>query len=202
MSELLIATKNEGKLRELLRLLSDLPYRLIDLTQADIAAVAAEEGHSLEENARYKAQFYHRLSGLPTLAEDSGLEVAALQGAPGVRSARFAGEGATDQDNIRLLLERLQGMPLEGRTARFRSVIAIAGLGEGVALFSGECVGVIATAPQGQGGFGYDPVFLVPELGRTFAQLSQAEKNRLSHRGQAARKAAEFLMKLRGGVRA
>ncbi len=155
-----------------------------------------EEGATLEENAAAKALHYHRLSGLLTLAKDSGLEVEALGGEPGMRSARFAGESACDEDNIRLLLHRLEGVAPEGRRARFRCVMAVAASEATVELFTGECPGVIAEEPRGRGGFGYDPVFLVPELGQTFAQLSAEAKNRLSHRGRAAREAAGFLRRL------
>jgi XTP/dITP diphosphohydrolase len=155
-----------------------------------------EEGATLEKNATAKALYYHRLSGLLTLAEDSGLEVEALGGEPGVRSARFAGEAATDKDNIRLLLTRLEGVAPEGRGARFRCVMAVAVSEATVELFTGECPGLITEEPRGQGGFGYDPVFLVPELGQTFAQLPAEAKHRLSHRGRAAGEAGRFLRRL------
>ncbi|MEK7848972.1 MAG: RdgB/HAM1 family non-canonical purine NTP pyrophosphatase [Chloroflexota bacterium] len=193
---LLVATFNQAKARELAQLLSDLPGELVTPREVGITTAPPEEGNTLEDNAVAKALYYHRLSGLLTLAEDSGLEVDALGGEPGVRSARFAGEGASDEDNIRLLLERLRGVPGERRQARFRCVMAVAAGGATVELFRGECEGIIAERPRGKGGFGYDPVFLVPELGKTFAQLPPGLKNRLSHRGRAARLAASFLRQL------
>ena len=152
-----------------------------------------EVGETLEENAALKARTYARHSGLWALADDSGLEVEALDGAPGVRSKRFAGEGASDADLVRELLRRLDGTPWERRAARFRSVIAIASPEGRMHLCQGACDGVIGLQPQGAGGFGYDPVFYIPELGCTMAELSLEEKNRISHRAAAARAAADLL---------
>ncbi len=192
-SRFLVATLNPGKARELSGLLGGLPYELVTPPELGITSAPPEEGRTLEENATAKALYYHRLSGLLTLAEDSGLEVEALGGEPGVRSARFAGDWASDGDNIRLLLHRLAGVPPEKRRARFRCVMAVVACGSTLGLFTGQCPGIITTELRGQAGFGYDPVFLVPEIGQTFSQISAEVKNRLSHRVGAAKEAACFL---------
>ncbi|MCX7911920.1 MAG: XTP/dITP diphosphatase [Dehalococcoidales bacterium] len=194
---LLIATNNQGKLHEYRSLLSDVPFTLVSPAELGLDIAVAETGTTFEENARLKALALADACGLLTLADDSGLEVDALGGAPGVYSARYAGEHATDRERISLLLERLRGIPEDKRTARFVCVIAIAAPDGKVALFRGECTGTIAGEPKGSGGFGYDPVFYLPELGRTMAELSPGEKNRLSHRARAAAKAREYLKSLR-----
>lgn len=191
---LLVATRNQGKLRELRRLLAGAPYRLVSLDEAGIETEVEETGATLEENAALKARAYCLLSGLPTLADDSGLEVEALGGAPGVHSSRWAGQGATDADRIAFLLRKLENVKGPWR-ARFRCVIAVAWPGEAVELYEGVCPGVIVPKPRGEGGFGYDPVFYLPELGRTMAQLSPEEKDRVSHRGRAAREALKGLLR-------
>lgn len=191
-STLLVATRNAGKLAELRNLLRDAPYALASLADVGIHADVEETGATLEENAALKATTYARLSGLPTLADDSGLEVDALGGAPGVYSARYAGAGATDADRIAKLLANLAPHKPPW-TARFRCVIAIARDGGPPELHAGACEGVIIAAPRGENGFGYDPVFLLPEFGKTMAEISDAEKNRVSHRGRASRKAAHAL---------
>ena len=191
---LLIATHNDGKLAELRSLLGAVPYALVSLDDVGIRADVEETGETLEENAALKATAYARLAGLPTLADDSGLEVDALNGAPGVRSARYAGSGATDADRIAKLLANLAAHQPPW-TARFRCVIAIALSDCGVELHYGACVGVITAQPRGDNGFGYDPVFLLPECGKTMAELSDAAKNRISHRAIAAQKAAQALIR-------
>lgn len=190
---LLLATHNTDKVREYRILLQGLSYELITLGEAGIAHKVEEDGDSFEENALAKARAYASLSGLLTLGEDSGLEVDALGGEPGVRSARYAGEGAPNEERLRLLLSRLEGVPWEKRTARFCCVIALAEPGGRTETFAGECHGLITFEPQGAGGFGYDPVFYFPELGQTFAQLPLEVKCRASHRGQAARLARRAL---------
>ena len=182
-------------MREYRELLSCVPFELVLPADVGIFESVEETGETFEENARLKAVALFQKSGLLTLADDSGLEVDALGGEPGVRSARYAGENATDSQRVEFLLSKLQGVPSEKRTARFRCVIAIAGPGEAVEVVSGECPGVIALEPSGGNGFGYDPVFYLPELGKTMAELSSSEKHRISHRGRAARKAAEILKK-------
>ena len=195
--KLLLATNNRAKVSEYQNLFSDLPYELVTLSEEGITTEVAEEGMSLEENARIKAKAYAGESGLLALADDSGLEVDALGGEPGPLSARYAGEGASDMDRISYLLARLEGVPWEQRTARFRAVIAIAIPGEEVELCSGECPGFITFAPRGEHGFGYDPVFYLPELDKTMAELPMELKNQVSHRGKAASKAREALERLR-----
>ena len=192
--KLLIATHNAGKLAELRSLLRDAPYTLLSLTDVGIDTEVEETGDTLEANAALKASTYARLSGLPTLSDDSGLEVDALDGAPGVRSARYAGANATDADRIANLLANLAAHP-QPWTARFRCVIAIAVPDGGVERYCGACEGVIITQPRGDNGFGYDPVFLLQESGKTMAELSAADKNAHSHRAIAARKATQALIR-------
>ena len=190
---LLVATRNKGKLRELASLLSDVPMRLISLDEAGVDDDVEETGATFEENALLKATAYARASGLTTLADDSGLEVDALGGEPGVRSARYAGAGADDGARVRLLLSKLSETPSGRRQARFRCAIAVASPHRSAQTFPGVCEGTIADAPRGRNGFGYDPVFLFPETGRTMAELSDEEKDAVSHRGMAARRAAAAL---------
>ena len=188
--KLLIATHNVGKLRELAELLGGIPYRLVSLSDVGIDADVEETGRTFEENAALKAETYRDLSGLPTLADDSGLEVDALNGEPGVLSARYAGEDATDADRVALLLRNLADAPSEERTARFRCVIAVAAPGQRTRLYDGACEGLIVDEPRGDNGFGYDPVFLLPDEGMTMAELPSERKNAVSHRAVAAKKAA------------
>ncbi len=196
MPRLLLATGNKHKLDELKSLLQDLPYELVSPSEIGIDTRVEESGGSFEENARLKAVAFAASSHLLSLADDSGLEVDALGGEPGVLSARYAGSDATDTERIDFLLSRLKGVPEGKRQATFRCVIAIAKPEGMVKLFTGECRGVIAFKPSGEGGFGYDPVFYLPQLGRTMAELPQKEKNGISHRGQAAAKARSFLLNL------
>ena len=188
--KLLIATHNAGKLRELAELLGGIPYQLVSLSDVGIVEDVEETGQTFEENATLKAETYRDLSGLPTLADDSGLEVDALDGEPGVRSARYAGEDATDADRVALLLRNLADAPSAERTAQFRCVIAVAASGQRTRLYDGACEGLIVNEPRGDNGFGYDPVFLVSGEGLTMAELSSERKNAVSHRAVAARKAA------------
>ena len=190
---LLIATRNPGKFRELTSLLHDVPFTLVSLTEASVDEDVQETGSTLEENAALKATTYARLSGLPTLADDSGLEVEALGGEPGPLSSRYAGEGATDAQRIAFLHHKLQNITEEAWEARFRCVIAVAWPAQRPELYNGECYGKIVREARGSSGFGYDPIFLLPEPGKTMAELSLQEKNRVSHRSIAARKAAAAL---------
>ena len=194
--KLLLGTNNQAKVREYRSLLSNLDCQLVTLAEQGISVAVEEVGDSMEENARLKALAIAERSRLLTLADDSGLEVAALGGEPGRLSARYAGENATDKDRIEYLLNRLDNVPWENRTARFRCVIALATPEGKVELCSGECSGFITFAPRGEHGFGYDPIFYVPELDKTMAELPLEQKNKISHRGQAARKAAQVLRKL------
>ena len=170
-----------------------MPFDLVSLAGAGIHHQVDETGETFEQNAALKAETYARLSGLPTLADDSGLEVDALDREPGVRSSRYAGDNATDADRIAFLLRKLDNIVAGDRTARFRCVIAVARPGGPLELHSGACEGRIIEAPRGSNGFGYDPVFFIPAIGRTMAELTTAEKNRVSHRSEAARKAAAAL---------
>lgn len=191
--KLLLATNNQGKVREYQLLLSDVPFELVTPAAAGITTIVSETGTSLEENARLKATILAAESHLLTLADDSGLEVDALGGEPGHLSARYAGENASDRDRVDFLLSRLKDVPWEKRTARFRCVIALATPRGEVELYSGEYRGYITFEPRGKYGFGYDPVFYLPELDMTMAELPLSLKNQISHRGQAARKVAEIL---------
>ena len=191
--KLLVATRNTGKLRELTQLLEDVPCELVSLDDVGIDHEVDETGATFDENAALKAETYCRLSGLITLADDSGLEVDALGGEPGVRSARYAGPDATDADRVSFLLAKLAVLPTSIPTARFRCSIAIAVPGEEVELHAGSCEGRIVSRPRGENGFGYDPIFEFPELGLTMAELPTRTKNRLSHRARAAQSAAKSL---------
>jgi XTP/dITP diphosphohydrolase len=186
---LLVATRSEHKLRELRQLLALPNAELVTLDDVGVDGEPIEDGETFEENAAIKARAGLAASGLPTLADDSGLEVDALGGAPGVRTRRYAGEDATDEDNNAKLLGALDGMPPERRGARYVCSLVLAMPGEPLVTVRGECFGRIATGPRGTGGFGYDPIF-EPEGespgGRTFGQLSAEDKNRVSHRARAA----------------
>ena len=198
MSKLLLATNNQAKVREYRSLLQNLPYELVTLAEQGITTIVNEEGESLEENARLKATVLANQSQLLALADDSGLEVDALGGEPGRLSARYAGEGASDKDRVNYLLSRLKNVPWQQRSARFRCVIAVATPDGEVELCCGECGGMITLEPKGEQGFGYAPLFYLPELDKTMAELSLEIKNQVSHRGQAARKVYQVLERLRG----
>lgn len=195
MRELLIATKNEGKVREMRALLEGMPYKVV--TEADLAAPlpeVEESGSTLLENAQRKARAYAKASGRLALADDSGLELEALEGAPGVHSARWAGPQASAEDNNVKLLAELEALgPGASRAAVFRTVLVLAEPAGREEWVAGRCEGLISRSRLGQGGFGYDPLFFVPALGRSFAQLSLEEKNRVSHRGEALRRARLLL---------
>ncbi len=193
--KLVLATNNKHKIREITNIMAGLDIQL--LTAADFPDFPdpEETGTTLEENARIKAVEICRKIGLPALADDSGLEVDYLDGQPGVMSARFAGPGCTFADNNRKLLELLEGVPEKERTARFRCVAALALSDGDVHLFEGAVEGLITPDLRGRQGFGYDPVFFFPEVGQTFAEIPEEEKNKYSHRGRAFRKATDFLRK-------
>jgi len=199
MAKLLIATNNPGKLREYEELLADaaLPLQLTFPAQEGIDLDVVESGETFEENAALKAQAYASASGLPTLADDSGLEVDALGGAPGVRSARYAGPGTSDADRYRKLLSALEDVPPNGRSARFRGVIAVALPGGALETAEGRCEGHIGYQPRGEHGFGYDPVFVVDGTGgKTMAELPPEVKNRISHRARAFEAAVPILKRM------
>jgi XTP/dITP diphosphohydrolase len=193
---LLLATSNKGKVREYRSLLQSLPFDLVTLAEVGITADVEEVGETLEENARLKATALAAQSRMSALADDSGLEIDALGGEPGRLSARYAGEGASDRDRVNYLLSKLEGVPWEERSARFRCVIAVAVPDGQVEFCSGECRGVIALEPKGEQGFGYDPIFYLPELDKTMAELPLEVKNDVSHRGKAARKVPQALKRL------
>ncbi len=188
---LVIATRNAGKTKEIRSLLEGFPLEIRNLDDFGPIPEVVEDGQSFEENAYKKASFTARVLGFPALADDSGLVVAALDGAPGVHSARWAGAGATDADRCQKLLQAMDG--ISDRRAAFECVISIAVPGGPALTYEGRCEGEITTAPSGSNGFGYDPVFCYPPLGRTFAELSRDEKSTVSHRGRALQEIrAEF----------
>jgi len=199
--KLLIATTNQGKVNEYRDLLEGLPFELVSLLDMGISTEVDETGFSYEENACLKATVLAAESGLLTLADDSGLEVDALDGEPGVRSARYAGEGASDLDRIDYLLEKLKDVPWEKRSAHFKCVIAVAAPGEEVETCTGDCSGFITLEPRGKYGHGYDPIFFLPGLDNTMAELPREQKNQLSHRGLAAEKALKILGKKIQGLK-
>ena len=199
-SQVVLATRNAGKVAEIKELLADLPIAVCPLDAFGCPDVV-EAGETLQENAVKKATEVARRARLWALADDSGLEVDYLNGMPGVRSARFAGEEASDEDNNEKLLALLEGVPWEQRRARFRCVMALADPTGKYRIVEGLCEGVITTSRAGTGGFGYDSLFFFPPLGRTFAQLDTQEKSRVSHRGQALRRLRKLLVKgLEGGT--
>jgi XTP/dITP diphosphohydrolase len=193
MPKLLLATNNRGKAAELRRLLQGCGWEIVTPADVGLELQIAESGQSYEENATRKALQYAQAGGLVALADDSGLEVDALGGRPGVLSARYAGPDRTDQERVKKLLEELGDVPDDQRTARFRAVIAIADPAGRVETVEGTVEGRIARAPRGANGFGYDPVFLLPGRGLTAAELPADEKDAISHRGVAARKARAIL---------
>jgi XTP/dITP diphosphohydrolase len=196
MHTLLVATHNQGKIREYRSLLADLPLHVTWLEQEGVTFEVEETGATFVENACLKAEQYARLTGLWTWADDSGLEVDALGGAPGVYSARYGGQGLSDRDRYLHLLAALAALPHAPRTARFRCVVAIAAPNGPVYTTEGAVEGEIIDAPRGEFGFGYDPVFYLPAHGATMAELAPGVKNRISHRGQAAAGAARLLAAL------
>jgi XTP/dITP diphosphohydrolase len=193
--KLLVATYNQGKLLEYGKLLQDLPLALTFLDEIGVRDEVAETENTFAGNAVLKARYYAGLTGLWTWADDSGLEVDALRGAPGVHSARYAGPGATDQDRNEKLLRELRSHPRPW-TARFQCVVAIARPTAAPETCTGTLEGTITNSPRGSHGFGYDPVFFLPDHGRTLAELSTTVKNEVSHRGRASRRAKELLQDL------
>ena len=193
--KLLIATGNPGKVRELAELLRDVPFKVVSLGDLDLPSEVEEPADTFEGNAVIKAEAYARMSGLLTLADDSGLEIDALNGAPGVHSRRFAGEDATDEERVQIVLQKLDGVPWEQRTARYRCVLAVAAPDSDTVTCEGVCSGIINRELRGSGGFGYDPVFYLPEYQKTVAEMSLEEKNQVSHRAKAARQAVALLKK-------
>ena len=191
MSRLVVATLNAGKLREFRAALFPAGIEVAGLEALTDRSPVEETGATFEENARIKAEAYSLRTDLEVLADDSGLEVDALHGEPGVRSARYGEADLDDWGRYRLVVERLRGVPPAMRTARFRCALAVARAGRALAVFEGAAEGRILDAPRGENGFGYDPIFFHEGTGRTFAELTRAEKEALSHRGQAIRRMIE-----------
>lgn len=195
IEELVLATRNPDKGRELAALLRDFGIRIRTMAEFPAAPEVVEDGETCEANAIKKAVTVARVTGLPAVADDTGLMVEALGGRPGVHASRYAGESATYEDNCRKLLHELAGVPRERRGARFVTVAAIADPKGKVEVVHGALDGMITDAPTGSKGFGYDPVFFVPDLGKTLAQMTPEEKNRISHRARAFAKIKELLAK-------
>jgi XTP/dITP diphosphohydrolase len=195
MRELVVATRNAGKIRELELFLQGVVATVLPIGSFPDVPDVDEDGTTFTENAVKKARLAAQVTGLPALADDSGLMVDALDGRPGVYSARFAGEGAGDGANNERLLAELAGIPSAGRTAAFHCVLAFCLPNGACRTFEGRLPGCILEEQQGEGGFGYDPLFLVPEYGQTLAQLSVEIKNRISHRGKALEEFRRYLEK-------
>lgn len=193
---LVLATKNRGKIREISELLAPLEIEILTLDDFPEIGEIKEDGDSFRENAVKKASAVCEQTGLITLADDSGLEVDYLDGAPGVISSRFAGEERDDEANNKKLLELMSGVPAKQRAARFRCVMAVAVPDGWVYTTEGACEGVIAEEPRGEGGFGYDPLFYLPEYGKTFAELDLETKNKISHRARALAGTLDILSEL------
>lgn len=193
--KIVLASRNEKKLEELKRILKDLEIEILSLKDFPSLQEVIEDGLTFEENALKKARYVSMMTGLPVLADDSGLEVEALGGAPGVFSARYAGENATDEENIDKLLSALRNVPFSERKARFVCCIALVYPNGEEYIFKGEIKGFISETPRGHQGFGYDPIFQPEGHNRTFAEMSQQEKDAISHRSKALKKFKDFLMR-------
>lgn len=197
MQRLLLATNNPGKVREFKRLLDGIPYEVVTPRDLGIELDVVEDGDGYAPNAIKKAEAFAAAGNCAALADDSGIEVDALNGGPGYLSARYGGPGLDDEGRVQLLLRELRDVPDGERGGRFRAVVAVAIPGEETRTFEGVVEGTIAREVRGQGGFGYDPVFLRPD-GRTTAEYSDEEKDAVSHRGQAVRAAAAYLRERHG----
>lgn len=195
MKRLVVATKNKGKTVEIKEMLKHLSFDVVTMEEIGINEDIEENGTTFEENALLKAKRLHELAGEMTMADDSGLEVDFLGGEPGIYSARFAGEGATDKEKIEKVLRLLKDVPYEQRTARFVCCIAIVYPQGNSVVLRGTCEGYIAFEPQGSNGFGYDPIFYLPQKQKTFAQITSEEKHSISHRGNALRQMVKILTK-------
>lgn len=191
--KVVLATRNQGKVKEFNRLFADLGWEGISLAEFEGVPEVVEDGETFEANALKKAMTISTYLNLPALGDDSGLEVDALDGRPGVYSARYAGEDATDEQNWRKLLTEIESVPMEQRTARFRCTLAFVVPGEEPILSSGACEGLIAREPKGTNGFGYDPVFYIPEMDKRMAELLPDEKNQMSHRARAMQQLLQVL---------
>ena len=194
--KIVLATKNPHKVTEIKSIVKDKNWEIVSLLDIAPDFEIIEDGKTFEENAQKKAEMVIKEFGFITIGEDTGLEVDALNGRPGVYSARYANEKASYEQNVIKLLDELKGIPIEKRTARFRCVCAVALLEKKTELFEGVCEGRIIFGPKGKKGFGYDPVFVPDGYEKTFAELSSEEKNKISHRGKALRKVSKFLESL------
>ncbi len=192
--KLLLATRNRDKVREIKAMLADLPLEILCAADMPELPEVEEDAPTLEGNAIKKARTLYEITGIPAMADDTGLEIDALNGAPGVYSSRYSGPGATYRDNVEKVLREMRGVASEKRTARFRTVIAYVD-GRETETLEGVCPGRITTEPRGSGTFGYDPIFEVDGTGKTMAEMSLSEKNSISHRGRAMAKFVEFLHK-------
>ena len=195
--EIIAATKNKGKVVEIRRALRGLGFKIDSLNDFPDIPEVEEDGKSFNENALKKARFYSKYFGKLTIADDSGLEVDSLKGLPGIYSARYAGEGASDQERNQKLLEEMQGIPISKRGAKFKCVIAVVSHDGKEGIAEGSCRGRIGFKEMGKRGFGYDPVFILPQYGKTMAQITLEEKNRVSHRGKALRKLRKIITKFK-----
>jgi XTP/dITP diphosphohydrolase len=195
--ELIVATRNKGKVREIRKTLRGLGFRIYSLSDFSNVPEVKEDGKSFTENALKKARFYSNYFGKLTIADDSGLEVDALKGLPGIYSARYTGEGASDRENNQKLLNEMEGISLSKRRARFRCAIAVVSRNGREVAVEGSCSGRIGFREVGRKGFGYDPLFILPRYGKTMAQLVLEEKNKVSHRGKALRKIRRIIKAFR-----
>lgn len=199
MTRILLATRNKHKIEEIKAILSDLPLQVLTLNEFPNVPPLKEEGMTFQENSLQKAQTVYEHTTIPTLADDSGLEVFFLNGRPGVISARYAGEAATDEENNQKLLSQMLGVAPRRRHAQFRAVLTLLGDGT-LETTEGICSGMLAESPRGTNGFGYDPIFLPDGFSRTYAELTAAEKNTISHRAKALAKMKDVLRRYLKGV--
>ena len=190
---MIVATRNKGKIREIREAMKGLGLRIHTLSDFPVVPEIKEDGESFAENALEKGRFYSKYFGKMTIADDSGLEVDGLNGLPGIYSARYAGEKASSQENNRKLLREMEGLPISRRGARFKCVLAVVSPDGREVIAEGSCRGRIGFREKGKRGFGYDPLFVLPKYGKTMAELSLEEKNRVSHRGKALRKLKKII---------
>ena len=198
--EIIAATKNKGKVREIRKALKGLGLKIYSLNDFSDVPKIKEDGESYTENALKKARFYSKYFKKLTIADDSGLEVDMLKGLPGIYSARYAGEGASDRKNNQKLLREMEGIRISKRGASFKCAMAIVSYNGREAVAEGSCKGRIGFREMGEKGFGYDPIFILPQYGKTMAQLTLEEKNRVSHRGKALRKLKKIMTKFQAPI--
>jgi XTP/dITP diphosphohydrolase len=198
--EIIVATKNRGKIREIRKALRGLGLKIHSLNDFSDVPEIVEDGKSFTENALKKARFYSKYFKKLTIADDSGLEVDVLKGLPGIYSARYAGEGASNRQNNQKLLREMEGIRISKRGARFKCVVAMVSTDGREAVAEGSCRGRIGFRGMGKKGFGYDPIFILPQYGKTMAQLTLEEKNRISHRGKALRKLRKIITKFQASI--